>query len=231
MKNKLWIYRIKNLNKKKKELAKEISTRFKKLLKEDAPYKGYKKHNSLKALNLIGGNFLEYYKHAPTNQYIESMLNFNIKEFEIISEEYKDYFNDKKIINISGGNNIHYKYKIIFVLYYLTNTVTFKNLFQMFHISQSLLYKIVSTGIYVFAVVKKQVRWNKNTDKIELIDYTNDKKILVLGAIDCTSFYKERIHPSSGSFYRCDKKDFFLTVQVICDFTGNILSYSIGRGN
>lgn len=52
----------------------------------------------------------------------------------------------------------------------------------------------------------------------------------VVGAIDCTSHYRVRVHPHQIDFYRGDKKGFFLSAQVVADLSGKILDASIFPG-
>lgn len=38
--------------------------------------------------------------------------------------------------------------------------------------------------------------------------------IVIHGAIDCTSHYRQRVHPGQSFFYRGDKRAHFITAQV-----------------
>lgn len=52
----------------------------------------------------------------------------------------------------------------------------------------------------------------------------------VVGAIDCTSHYRVRVHPHQIDFYRGDKKGFFLSAQLLVDLKGKILDVSLFPG-
>ena len=48
--------------------------------------------------------------------------------------------------------------------------------------------------------------------------------------VDCTSHFRERIHPGSTLFYRGDKHAHFLNALVVCGLNGHIYYVSIGFG-
>lgn len=52
----------------------------------------------------------------------------------------------------------------------------------------------------------------------------------VVGAVDCTSHYRVRVHPHQIDYYRGDKKGFFLSAQVVTDLKGQILDVTIFPG-
>jgi len=52
----------------------------------------------------------------------------------------------------------------------------------------------------------------------------------VIGAIDCTSHYRVRTL-NAATFYRGDKRDYFLTAQVVCDLGGKIFDVSLLLGH
>jgi len=55
----------------------------------------------------------------------------------------------------------------------------------------------------------------------------------VVGAIDCSSHFRTRVHPHNHDYYRGDKKGHFLSAQVVCSLTGKIYDVAIfiGRVN
>lgn len=53
----------------------------------------------------------------------------------------------------------------------------------------------------------------------------------VVGAIDCGSHYRNRVHPRQADYYRGDKHAHFLTAQVITALDGTILSVVLGLGH
>lgn len=55
----------------------------------------------------------------------------------------------------------------------------------------------------------------------------------VSGAIDCTSHFRNRVHPKQADYYRRDKHGFFLAAQVICSLDGVIydVQFVLGHNN
>jgi len=51
------------------------------------------------------------------------------------------------------------------------------------------------------------------------------------GSIDCSSHPRARVHPGEDSFYRTDKRMHFLSSQVVCNPTGQIMRLTIARGH
>jgi hypothetical protein len=52
------------------------------------------------------------------------------------------------------------------------------------------------------------------------------------GSIDCSSHFRNRIHPGHSFYYRGDKHNTFMSVQLVVDLAGSkILSYHIVRGH
>lgn len=52
-----------------------------------------------------------------------------------------------------------------------------------------------------------------------------------VGAIDCTSHFRNRIHPGQALLYRGDKHAHFITAQVVCSLEGNIWSVHLCYGH
>jgi hypothetical protein len=55
----------------------------------------------------------------------------------------------------------------------------------------------------------------------------------VVGAIDCSSHFRNRVHPNNHDYYRGDKGAHFLSAQMVCGLTGQIYDVAIfiGRVN
>lgn len=53
----------------------------------------------------------------------------------------------------------------------------------------------------------------------------------VVGAIDCTSHFRNRVHPRQADYYRGDKHAFFLSAQVVCGLNGIIYDVKIVLGH
>jgi hypothetical protein len=57
--------------------------------------------------------------------------------------------------------------------------------------------------------------------------YTFEK---VVGAIDCTPHFRNRVHPHNHDYYRGDKKGHFLSAQLVCGLEGRIYDIAIFPG-
>jgi hypothetical protein len=53
----------------------------------------------------------------------------------------------------------------------------------------------------------------------------------VVGAIDCTSQLRNRVHPRQADYYRGDKHAFFLAVQVVCGLDGVLYDVKLLLGH
>ncbi len=54
----------------------------------------------------------------------------------------------------------------------------------------------------------------------------------VVGAIDCTTHLRHRVHPRQADWYRCDKHAFFITAQIVCSTQGDcIYQVTLGQGH
>lgn len=52
-----------------------------------------------------------------------------------------------------------------------------------------------------------------------------------IGAVDCSTHYRHRVHPGQANYYRFDKHGFFLTAQLVCGLDGRMFSLDIGLGH
>jgi len=53
-----------------------------------------------------------------------------------------------------------------------------------------------------------------------------------IGAIDCITHYRWRVHPRSGEWYRGDKHGHFITSQIVCNLSGSqIYSITLAKGH
>jgi hypothetical protein len=57
--------------------------------------------------------------------------------------------------------------------------------------------------------------------------YTFEK---VIGAIDCSPHFRNRVHPHNHDYYRGDKKGHFLSAQLVCGLSGKIYDVAIFPG-
>lgn len=53
----------------------------------------------------------------------------------------------------------------------------------------------------------------------------------LVGAIDCTSHFRWRVHPRQSDYYCADKHAFFISTKVVCSITGEIWNVVLGKGH
>jgi hypothetical protein len=163
--------------------------------------------------------------------YVESLSNIKYEIFNHLKDIYFQLVNMSQLF----CDKIPKKYKpdlqILITLDLLKNATPYKKLAITYKISPTVLWYICTRVIFVFSTSIKHVTWDNCKSKIMIQDYTEDSSITIAGAIDCTSYRRNRVHPGSSGYYRGDKKFHFLTCQTVCDLEGNLCAYSICRGH
>lgn len=115
---------------------------------------------------------------------------------------------------------------VFIVLKRLKSGESFRNLSHRLCISKTTIHKLFKPTLCI--LLSKLNNININNSKFHFND--NDK--VIIGCIDNTTSYRNRIHPGSGTLYRTDKKGHFLTSMIIIDLFGSsILHVSIFRGH
>ncbi|PRP76092.1 hypothetical protein PROFUN_12897 [Planoprotostelium fungivorum] len=71
------------------------------------------------------------------------------------------------------------------------------------------------------------IRWPAiESDWVRASDFEN-----TVAAIDCSTHYRNRVHPRQADYYRFDKKGFSITAQLICGLDGKIWRVDFGNGH
>ncbi|PRP84941.1 hypothetical protein PROFUN_07595, partial [Planoprotostelium fungivorum] len=73
----------------------------------------------------------------------------------------------------------------------------------------------------------QHIRWPAiESDWVRASDFEN-----TVAAIDCSTHYRNRVHPRQADYYRFDKKGFSITAQLICGLDGKIWRVDFGNGH
>ena len=119
--------------------------------------------------------------------------------------------------------------QLLMVLAWLRRYPYFAQLARVFFVSKTTTWRIVT-------FLLPRVLLALQSDKEKRIQFPTKFKHYkfenVVGAIDCSSHFRDRVHPYQGDYYRSDKHGHFLTSQVICDLDGSrIFSVHLGLGH
>jgi hypothetical protein len=117
------------------------------------------------------------------------------------------------------------KLRLMLVLCWMRDGLSLKALARMFYVSKA----TCSNEIRYILPKLLCVLWSDNK-RIKLPEKW-DQHIFckVGGAVDCTSHFRNRVHPRQADYYRGDKHAHFITAQVICSVYGNAI-YSVHLG-
>jgi hypothetical protein len=116
--------------------------------------------------------------------------------------------------------------QLLLVLFWLRNGCKLKVLTSIFFIS-----KATSSRIIRWMLPRLLVGLRKSPARIELPQVW-DGVCRIVGAIDCTSHFRNRVHPFQSDYYRGDKRGHFLTAQIIVPLDGSkIFSIHLGPGH
>jgi hypothetical protein len=181
----------------------------------------FDKRTSNKNINPIG------FKKQPkklkkkiefNEEFIKIELNIPINIFEKLVNILKT--EDSTLSSYNANRNV------FLVLKRLKTGESFRSLAYKFDVSIGLAHKIFKPTICT--LLSKLHNINIKNCKL----YFEDKDKIILGCIDNTTSYRDRIHPGSGTIYRTDKDGHFLTSMIVVDLFGSsILHLSIFRGH
>jgi len=122
------------------------------------------------------------------------------------------------------------KLRLLMVLSWLREGCSLKILSRNFWISKAACSKdiryILPRLLAVLRTDQQKIHLPKDWDK-HLFEGVG-------GAIDCTSHFRNRVHPKQADYYRGDKHAHFLTAQVLCSVYGDAIyavDLGVGRNN
>ena len=119
--------------------------------------------------------------------------------------------------------------RLVAVFYYLRHAPSRKSLSLTFHVHWKTLWadrKFLLPLIWKYLRSTSRIGWVSSPEKTS---FTWNQ---ACAAIDCTSHFRDRVHPGHSFYYRGDKGGTFLTVQLVIDLAGSkIFGFDILRGH
>lgn len=121
---------------------------------------------------------------------------------------------------------LDYRSRIFLLLYYLRNRPSFSALGNIFDVSKS----FISRELEYLGPKLATFFLKSNIISFPSVP-TQSPFELVVGAIDNTCHFRDRVHPKAGNWYRGDKGSHFMAAQVIVGLDGQIFKVSFGLGH
>lgn len=109
------------------------------------------------------------------------------------------------------------------VLHWLREYCKYKTLADLYNISKSQVSLEIHHIIPILYRHLRTIKWPSVFEKHPFED--------VVASVDCTSHYRNRVHPRQGDWYRSDKKRHFLTSQSVVGLNGIFYNNKFGQGH
>ena len=110
-------------------------------------------------------------------------------------------------------------------LYWLRHYPSWYELSQLFHISQPTLRCEIKTLLPYYAYVLQNEIFLPKQDDLD-VGFAGSQFL-----IDCSSHFRDRVHPGQELYYRGDKHAHFLTAQVTTTVTGFLIHLCVALGH
>jgi hypothetical protein len=163
-------------------------------------YYNRRKKNDYKKIDLFG---------IPNANFVKSVVGITFYKFALVVSNYKEDVK-KALVKERLTKKTGFSFAILIAFHRLKKATSFTDLGLVYDISPSTVFRIFRTVTIIFAISNRSV----NLEKAEYFK-TMTQKLLgieLLGSIDNTSYFVNQCHPGSGSFYRCDKRGYFISV-------------------
>lgn len=109
--------------------------------------------------------------------------------------------------------------QLLLLLEFLRHYPSYYQLTRLYGVSKTEISRQINNNLPILMNIL-----SKNFNKIQLPENykvvfisKNNELVRVVGAVDCTSHYRNRVHPGQADYYRGDKHAHFVTDQV-CSF-------------
>eukprot|EP01117_Protostelium_nocturnum_P000314 TRINITY_DN1037_c0_g1_i3.p1 TRINITY_DN1037_c0_g1~~TRINITY_DN1037_c0_g1_i3.p1 ORF type:complete len:242 (-),score=4.79 TRINITY_DN1037_c0_g1_i3:11-736(-) len=122
-----------------------------------------------------------------------------------------------------GMRKLTARSRLALVLEFLRRHPPQSLLAQRYGISQSTVSRELHHSIPILYIYCRFINWPERP--------ITESWCNAIGAIDCTSHFRCRVHPGQALYYRGDKHGHFITAQVICSLRGEIWSICLGLGH
>jgi len=110
---------------------------------------------------------------------------------------------------------------LLITLHYLRHYPKILMLSDIYHTHPSTIWRTIKRTCGILATMES-IRWPLNFE-------TNLDRLV--GAIDCSSHPRSRVHPEQYYWYRADKGYHFMTSQLVVSLDGQILDVALGKGH
>lgn len=166
-----------------------------------------------------------------------AIATFNIWELSgIYEDDFEDLFQEVREMLMLPRSSCRPRHttttvlqprvRLLLVLHWLRDYSRHKVLSALFHIDRSTVSREILHLVPKLLPVLH--RWGRIMFPTNLIPHPFEG---VVGAIDCTTHYRYRVHPGQAEYYRGDKHAHFLTAQIVCSLSGVIYQIDIGKGH
>jgi len=112
---------------------------------------------------------------------------------------------------------------LLMVLYWLRHYPRYSTLGTVFNVSTNTASRVISWLLPAFYTRIRYISWPK---EFQISSFEG-----VVGSIDGTCHFRNRIHPRSGDLYRGDKHAHFIGAQVVCGLDGKFFSVMLTLGH
>ena len=147
------------------------------------------------------------------------LKNEFLKIYKLVKEDINKPRNGKK--KCLYANSLVLPARLMLILSYLRKGQNY-NFQSEWKVSNSYLSREVR---FIIPILAARCNFIKKPDIWENFIFEN-----VVGAIDCSSHFRVRVHPHQHDYYRGDKRGFFLSAQIVCSLTGEIYDVTIFPG-
>eukprot|EP01112_Ceratiomyxa_fruticulosa_P009433 TRINITY_DN2457_c0_g1_i7.p1 TRINITY_DN2457_c0_g1~~TRINITY_DN2457_c0_g1_i7.p1 ORF type:complete len:376 (-),score=58.77 TRINITY_DN2457_c0_g1_i7:48-1124(-) len=151
-------------------------------------------------------------------------------DFEEIFEMVKDDIVQPRYVRSKPSNShkatptsLSPRMRLLLVLHWLHDYPKYKLLKQIYHISKAQISREIHHILPILYHRLDFIHWPTKWEKHPFEG--------VSGIIDCTSHFRNRVHPRQADFYRGDKRRHFITAQNVVDFNGVFLNCVFGNGH
>jgi len=115
--------------------------------------------------------------------------------------------------------------RLFMALVWLRRGCKFQTLAEDFNVSRSTVSRELRHIMPILFCNIKHIKWPECFDSLEhAFEH-------VVGAIDCSSHFRWRVHPGQVDYYRGDKHAHFLSAEVVCSLDGNIWQVILALGH
>jgi len=142
--------------------------------------------------------------------------------FEVYSKVAPRYHESRNSHN-HQTNSLHPHIRLLLTLHYLRCKPKYKDMKREYGVSIAYISRELHFAIPLLSASLHEIHWPAT--------FTKHPFCSVAGIVDCTSHYRDRVHPRQTDYYRGDKHASFITAQVVVGFDGTLYNITFGQGH